>query len=321
VQLQGTFQPSGTIINLLQLETLPATPERKIQEAIQAVGGRGVTVRRVQKGNVRTDTADTLVLEGQVPDQVALVRVLTLAVRLFAGESLAAEDIEVLTDEGGALADQAQHQSQQSQTQLGGGASSSLFGGARGTRLTNLVRTNLGRAKAIAAANGRILSFIEVVDLPQVRVDIRLVEVNRTKLRALDPNAVAAISSFRQPSLNPAQSATTVQGDQAARVGASGPAIEQVLSFLNGGLLGELQYAGRYLAIDAALSLLEREGVAQSSRRPPLRSSRASWRRCRSVARCRCRLPLRPPSAVERWSAAPRGRRRRGDHAGGLQLG
>jgi Flp pilus assembly secretin CpaC len=202
-----------------------------------------------------------------VPDQVALVRVLTLAVRLFAGQAIAAEDIEVVADEAGALADQAQQQ-QQSQTQLSGGASSSLFGGARGTRLTNLVRTNLGRAKAISAAGGRILSFIEVVDLPQVRVDIRLVEVNRTKLRALDPNAVAAISSFRPPSLNPAQSATTVQGDQAARVGASGPAIQQVISFLNGGLLGELQYAGHYLAIDAALSLLEREGVAQSLSSP-----------------------------------------------------
>ena len=268
VQLQGTFQPSsGTIINLIQLDTLPATSEQKVQEAIQAVGGRRVTVRRVQQGNTRNDAVDTLVLEGSVPDQIALVRVLTLAVRLFAGEAIAADDIRVLADEGGALADQAQ-QGQQNQTQLAGGASSSLFGGARGARLTNQVRTNLGRAKAISAAGGRILSFIEVTDLPQVRVDIRLEEINRTKLRALDPNSAQLLSSFRQPSLNPAQSATSVQGDQASRVGTTGPAIQEVLSFLNGGLLGELQYSGRNAAIDATLALLEREGIAQSLSSP-----------------------------------------------------
>src|SRR4030095_10905394 len=177
----------------------------------------------------------------------------------------------VVADEAGALADQtqAQGQSQQSQ-QLGGGATASLFGGSRGNRLTNQVRTNLARAKAIEAAGGRILSFIEVSDLPQVRVDIRLLEVNRTKLRAWNPNSALLLSDFRQPSLNPAQSAVTVQGDQAARVGSTGAAIQNVLSFLNGGLLNELQYSGGHAAIDTALSLLEREGIAQSLSSPSL---------------------------------------------------
>ena len=129
----------------------------------------------------------------------------------FAGQTITAEDIRVVADEAGALADRSQTQAQSAQTQLGGGGSASLFGGSRGSRLTNQVRTNLGRAKAIEAAGGRILSFIEVVDLPQVRVDIRLMEVNRTKLRALDPNAALALSTFRQPSLNPAQSAEVAQ--------------------------------------------------------------------------------------------------------------
>ena len=266
VQLQGTLQPSGSIINLIRLESLPATPEQKIQDAVQAVGGQRVTVRRVLRGNVRDDASDTLVLEGRVPNQIALVRVLTLAVRLFTGQTIATDDIQVVADEGGALTDQGDTQA--NQTQLSGGASSSLFGGARGARLTNQIQANLGRAKAIEAAGGRILSFIEVVDLPQVRVDIRLAEVNRTKLRALDVNSVALLSSFRQPSLNPAQSAGVVQGDQAARVGASGPAIQQVLSFLSGGLLSQLQFSGGSAAIDAAFSLLEREGIAQSLSSP-----------------------------------------------------
>ena len=269
-QLQGAVQPSGAVINLIQLDTLPPLPEEKLLDAIRLIGGQDVTVRRILQGNVRDDATDTLVLEGRVPNQTALVRILVLSAQFFAGQTLTAADIRVLADEAGGLADEAQMQSQSAQTQLGGGATSSLFGGARGSRLTNQVRTNLGRAKVIEVAGGRILSFIEVTDLPQVRVDIRLVEVNRTKLQSFNPNSVLAVSDFRQPSLNPAQSATTVQGDQAARVGSTGAAIQNVLSFLNGGLLNELQYAGGHAAISTALSLLEREGIAQSLSSPSL---------------------------------------------------
>jgi pilus assembly protein CpaC len=157
-QLQGVVQPSGTVINLIQLDTLPPLTEEKLLDAISLIGGQDVTVRRVLHGNVRDDAADTLVLEGRVPNQIALVRILVLAAQLFAGQAITAADVRVLADEAGALADQGQAQAQGQQMQLGGGATSSLFGGARGTRLTNQVRTNLGRAKAIEVAGGRILS-------------------------------------------------------------------------------------------------------------------------------------------------------------------
>ena len=268
-QLQGPTAPTGTVINLLQLATLPSLPEEKIQEAISAIGGQDVRVRRVLRGNLRDDARDTLVLEGRVPNQIALVRVLVLAARLFANQTITTEDIHVLADEGGALADQQQATSSQT-TQLGGGATSSLFGGARGARLTNQIRTNIGRAKAVEAANGQIVSFIEVTDLPQVRVDIRLLEINRTKLRALNPNTVLLTSDFRQPSLNPAQSATQVQGNQAARVGSFGAAVQNVLSFLDGGLLNEFQYSGNGLAVDNTLSFLEKQGIAQTLSSPSL---------------------------------------------------
>src|SRR6185503_5684171 len=254
-QLQGPLAPSsGAVINLIQLDTLPPLLEEKIRDAVRAVGGQDVTVRRVLRGDVRDDAIDTLVLEGRVPNQTALVRVLMLSAQLFTGQTITEGDVRVLADEAGGLT--VQQQTQTAQTQLGGGATSSLFGGSRGSQLTNQIRTNLGRAKAVEAAGGRILSFIQVSDLPQVRVDIRLIEVNRSRLRSFNPNTVVATSDFRQPSLNPAQSATAVQGDQAARVGSSGAAIQNVLSFLNGGWLNELQYSGGGFAIDAALSLL-----------------------------------------------------------------
>jgi len=258
-----------SVINLLRLESLPASREDKVRDAIRSIGGGRVTVRRVVRGTVADDATDTLVLEGDVTSQAVLTRVLVLAAQLFAGQTVSASDIHVVADEGGALADQS-GQSQAQQTQLGGGASSSMFGGSRGSRLTNQVRSNLARATAVELAGGRILSFIKVADIPQVRVQIRLLEVNRTKLKALGVDSAWLTSDFRQPSLNPAGTATTVQGDQAARVGANGAGVQNVLSFLSGGLMNELQFSGGHAAIDVALSLLEREGIAQTLSSPSL---------------------------------------------------
>src|SRR5262249_19033640 len=56
----------------------------------------------------------------------------------------------------------------------------------------------------------------------------------------------------------------------AARVGSAGAAIQDVLSFLNGGLLNEFQYSGSHAAIDSVLSVLEREGIAQTLSSPSL---------------------------------------------------
>jgi Flp pilus assembly secretin CpaC len=259
---------AGAVINLIQVASLPQSPEQKILGAIRTIGGENVTIRRVLKGEVPDDAADILVFEGRVPNQTALVRILTLAAQLFTGINVTAADVRVIADEAGGLTEQTQ--TQVGQNLLGGGATSSLFGGSRGARLTNEVRTNLGRAKAIEVAAGRILSFIQVADLPQVRVEIRLEEVNRTKLRAWNPNTAVLTSDFRQPSLNPAQSAATVQGDQAARVGSLGAGIQNVFSFLNGVALNEFQYAAGHAAIDAALQLLEREGIAQTLSSPSL---------------------------------------------------
>jgi Flp pilus assembly secretin CpaC len=268
LRLQGTPPPSGTIINLLRLESLPPLPEQKIQQAIQDIGGANVVIRRMLHGNVRDDARDTLVLEGRVANQVALVRILATTAQLYAGQTITESDIHVVADEAGALAEQQPAQAQQ--PLLGGGATASLFGGNRSARLTNQVRRNLGRAKAVEAAGGRILSFIEVVDLPQIRVDIRLLEVNRARLRTFSPSSALLASDFRQPSLNPAQSAVVAQNGQAARVGSSGTAIQNVLSFLGGGLLNQLQFSGDRAAIDVAVSLLEREGIARNLSSPSL---------------------------------------------------
>jgi len=105
----------------------------------------------------------------------------------------------------------------------------------------------------VEAAGGRVLSFLQVHDIPQVRVNIRLYEVNRNKLRAYSPSFGAATSS----------------GTQTQRGGGKN-AVQNVLSFLGGTLANQTQISSAHFAIDAALSYLEREGVARSLSSPSL---------------------------------------------------
>jgi Flp pilus assembly secretin CpaC len=263
------------VINLLQLETLPPLMEDKIRQAIQGVGGGRVTVRRVLRGAVRDDAQDTFVLEGPVPNQVALVRILSVASQIVAGRRFEEEDIQVVADEAGALSGRNQDLQQQGGQQFGLSGSrglSSLLGGGSGggrnMRLTNQIRRNLGRAKVIEAADGRLLSFLEVGDLPQVRVDVRFYEVNRTKLRTYSPSTVMLASDFRQPAFSPAGAAEVVQG-QPTRVGGR-LAVQNILSFLGGTLSNQVQFTAGRFAIDSAFSLLERESIARSLSSPSL---------------------------------------------------
>src|SRR5205807_706894 len=128
------IQPSGTVINLLQLENLPPTPEEKIRQAIQGIGGTSVTVRRILKGLIRDDGRDSLVLEGSVPNQVALVRILSLASQIFIGQTATEEDIHVIADEAGGLAGvQGGAATGLALGGLGGGGVGSVLGGGGAT--------------------------------------------------------------------------------------------------------------------------------------------------------------------------------------------
>lgn len=260
VRVQGELRPNGSVINLIRLEQLPPLPEERIRAAVASLGGRDVTVRRVQRGVVRDDSRDTLVLEGRVPSQVALVRVVSVAAQVFAGHSVTEEEIRVVADEGGALIGSSQGAGAQGQGGQNGLQSSSSgipgLGGSRGAALNNQVRRNIGRATVVEAAAGRILSFLTVTDLPQVRVDIRLLEVNRSRLLSFSPrtNLLGANGKTRADGTPPPTST----------------AVQDVLSFLSGTAVNALQVSSPYAAVDVALSLLERAGIARSLSSPSL---------------------------------------------------
>jgi len=180
----GSGESRDGIINLIRLTTLPPVMEERIRRAIEPVGGRDVVVRRLVRGTLPSPDGDTFLLEGRVTDQIALTRVLITAAQVVTGRSTGAGGIQVLANESGGLG-------------AGGGGSSggdlftsfqstagSRIGGLGGGGLSNDLASNVARATALSAANGRILAFLEVEDLPQVRVDTRIYEVDRSRLLA-----------------------------------------------------------------------------------------------------------------------------------------
>lgn len=268
-QIEATPSPSVAVINLIRVTTLPESMEQKLRRAIAPAGGAAVRVRRVVHGAVPDDQVDTFVLEGRVADQIVLVRVLSLAARVVSGRTDGAAGIRVLADEAGGLG-----------TGGGGGGASASSGIAstlsagsvlgRSGGLSNALGTNVARASMLEAANGRVLSLLTVDDLPQVRVDAQIYEVNRTKLRSYTPQLDVLLSDFGQAPLLPPAAAVDLQGRNAPRVGAgSGQVdVENALSMIGGALFNQFQLTGSRIALQMIFSLLEQEGIARSLSRP-----------------------------------------------------
>lgn len=287
-RIETEIEPSIAVINLIRVEQLPFTPEEKITQAIATIGGKDVTIRRVLHGNSRDDKQDVFVLEGSVPNQVALVRILHVAAHLITGEASDEDDVKVVADEAGGLTSRRALQQGQAGIQQGGGGggggggagfgqlgmilmqAGSTGSGQQMRQLQNLIGRNLGRAKIVSAAKGRLLSFVTVRDLPQVRLDVRLYELNRSKLLTYNADFFAAAGSFGQGRLNPASNAVPFQGAEAARVGPDRNSFQHVLSFLGGTLANTTQLKAGQFALQAAFSLLNRLNVTRTLSSPSM---------------------------------------------------
>ena len=254
---------TGQVINLVRVENLPALTEERIKAAIDPIGGEQVTVRRYLKGDVPDDGRDVLVLEGRVPDQTALVRVLSLAARLFLGEAVDDDDIRVIANEAGGLQQAADDSQAGGFGQGGGGAGAlgGLFGGG-GQRLNNRIESNVARAKVLDVADGRILSFIEVQDLPQVRVNVKFYEVNRDRTLSFLPSLAVAFDDSGAASLPGGNPPGAAGGDDASAA---------LLTSVLGGLTTGAQFVRGDFAVGAAFSLLESNNLARVLSAPSLK--------------------------------------------------
>lgn len=295
VQLDGEAsrprrRNSGRVIDLLRLEQLPGTLEERILAAIAPVAGPDVTVRRVQRSPLSDDTADVLVLEGFVADQISLVRTMQLAARLFLGEEQGnntnRNSIQVLADEAGSLVNVGGGQNGAGQLgggggQLGGGGGGGgggfaggggggfAGGGLLGVR-RNEIQRNLGRAAVLSMARGRILSFVEVRDLPQVRVAVQLFEIDRDQLFQFAAEVTAQASDFDQPALSPSGISSGLQ-DAPASVGTfTDPDVQAGLASLATGFTQEVQVSAGRLALETLLQALESRGIARRLSSPVL---------------------------------------------------
>ena len=269
VRIVGFGAAPVAVINLIELETLPPLVEQKITEAIRTVGGTAVNVRRVIRGPIRDDGQDLFILEGRVPDQVTLTRILTVAATVVTGQAADAQNIQVIADEAGGLANGQGGAGAGGAGGIGGGGGlSGGIGGAGGIggNLNNQVRRNIARAKVLQAGGGRVLSFLDVADIPQVRVDIRLYEIDRSKVRSYSPNIITQVGQ-RLPVA--AGSLTQSLTGSNAPLGAN-QGLQQLVGFLGGTVNTEtLLTTGRF-ALNAVFSYLEQVGIARSLSSPSL---------------------------------------------------
>ncbi|MFN3240625.1 MAG: pilus assembly protein N-terminal domain-containing protein [Planctomycetota bacterium] len=286
VQVRGDAEPTGQaqVIDLLRLAALPASLEDRILEAIRPLAGDDVRVRRLQRNPLSDDDEDVLVLEGSVPDQIALVRAMQLAARMFLGSDDNANSgqntIQVLADEAGALVSgrgnqlgggQGQNGGGGGQGQNGGGFGGGGFAGGGGVGVQrNEVRRNLGRATVLSMAKGRILSFLDVRDRPQVRVSVQLFEIDRDRLFQFSSDLQLQGSDFAQPVLNPSNIGNRIQPNPADVGAFSDTDVQAGLASLASGFSQQVQVSGQRIALDALVQALEARGIARRLSSPVL---------------------------------------------------
>ncbi len=132
------------------------------------------------------DLNGKIILRGEVKSAAALVRVLTMTDRFFGGTA-PEPDFKVVSDQGGILAgnlDEKINQLDPSRFQ-----ELNLAISGNNPRLSrqsllddkaNLAQ-NISRASIVSVANGKVLSFIKVTSQPKVEIQMRIVEIDRTK--------------------------------------------------------------------------------------------------------------------------------------------
>ncbi|MFO0687881.1 MAG: pilus assembly protein N-terminal domain-containing protein [Myxococcota bacterium] len=266
------------IINLIRVEDLPAPIEERLLDAMRAVGGSEITVRRLTAGSLASNARDTFVLEGRIGTQTDLVRALTSAARVLDPDA-SPDQIRVVADEAGSLGGRRSTSGSGSgsgSTSIAGGGSSlsgvggSIGGGANGGLGGNNLQSNVARAKALSLAGGQLLSFVEVTRLPQVRLEARIYEVNRSRLRNWSPNLNVLFGNTENVVLRPSVTSRQMQGTTGTPSLISKDEIQGALSLLSGGAVGGLQYVGDVVAVDLALDLLEQESIARALAKPSL---------------------------------------------------
>ncbi|MCK8094269.1 pilus assembly protein N-terminal domain-containing protein [Pseudoalteromonas sp. 1CM17D] len=257
----GLAQSSSkvAIINLIKVTQAPKPKEARIAQVLKSMGADKVTVKRISVDELSNDDNDVFMLSGTVKNQIELVRLLNTINKLFEPEQASQAPTSAL-DPNGLISSATQKET--SAIEVLANESGGLLNGDSGLTLSN-VNSNVARATLLSVAKGKVLSSIEVEDLPQVRVSVQLYEVNQRRLKQWRPDISVLSNGY-----NNEQGLFGLEGMNARESGSA--SIENALQLIGGQLTNNLQLSTSQFAIDMLFSLLEQEGIARTLSRPTL---------------------------------------------------
>lgn len=257
----GLAQSSSkvAIINLIKVTQAPKPKEARIAQVLKSMGADKVTVKRISVDELSNDDNDVFMLSGTVKNQIELVRLLNTINKLFEPEQASQAPTSAL-DPNGLISSATQNET--SAIEVLANESGGLLNGDSGLTLSN-VNSNVARATLLSVAKGKVLSSIEVEDLPQVRVSVQLYEVNQRRLKQWRPDISVLSNGY-----NNEQGLFGLEGMNARESGSA--SIENALQLIGGQLTNNLQLSTSQFAIDMLFSLLEQEGISRTLSRPTL---------------------------------------------------
>lgn len=268
-RLQGTGNLSSmmqqankvAIINLIKVTQKPKKKEERIAALLRDLGAPDVTVERIRVSEIDTDDQDVFMLSGSVANQIELVRILSAVSKLFIPAGLGMAQQPALNLPGGGQ--QAAIAGDQAMIEVLANESGALASADTSQLKLSNVNSNVGRATLLSIAGGRVLSSIEVKDLPQIRVSVQLYEVNQRQLEQWRPDISVLTNGYSQ-------------GDGLFGLGGlserqnGSASVENALQLISGQLTNNIQLSTSQFAIDMLFSLLEQEGISRTLSRPTL---------------------------------------------------
>jgi pilus assembly protein CpaC len=163
----------GLVLNLLRYPGITASAEDRLAAAVETIDPR-IRVRRIQVGAEPDAEKDSFVLEGNVRTIQDLQRAVALAERQLGGTGVklkVADDDRITFDR---------------QRGFGGAFGDGVMGG--GAPVATGIAAKLARGLVVTSESGRVISFLEVDELAQLMVSIRVLEVDRGKARKMGVN-------------------------------------------------------------------------------------------------------------------------------------
>jgi len=271
---QRTLQFNDSKTNLRKVRnllTIRSVPQATLLERLQAEAAKysdDISVRRIMQKAHPDDLVDTFVVEGSIASQGAYTQLLSILDRILGGKGLKFRSV---TDSSGAFEAEIQVSNEETGSGSSGGVGA-LSGSSNSSSLTNNIEANPGRSTIVLSENERLMSFVKVTEFPQVIVAVRILELNRSKIREAGVDWALAIGDnkdFRGPLSFPS-------GILPAVIGASAidetiiPDDRNVSTVTDGLFVNSLTIVEDQFVLNNTIHLLEGKGYLRTLSEPNL---------------------------------------------------